>query len=518
MRLLRPFLFAASAALLSGFYYGAAHAHTHQPWRAVQEKINNTVVQVFPQVVEFDWLQPYQAAAQYESRGSGFFVTGDGDIITNAHVVKQAAAVWIQIPALGKRFFDATVISFCPEHDLALLRITDEARHAIVKQLKTVPFLSLGDSDSLHVADDVLALGYPLGQEKLKSSAGIYSGPHGYYIQTSAALNPGNSGGPLLNSQGEVIGINAAGVPEAQNVGYAIPVATLKLILPDMYRASFLRRPFMGAVTQNVTDCTAHYLNCPVLGCYVLEVASGSPLDKAGVRPNDMVYTVDGYVVDQYGQMNVPWSSEKITLLEYVSRLAIGQEVIITFYRNGKRLTTHLVLDQADVLPIRKMYPGYESIEYEVFAGMTVMPLTYDHIALLEDQAPGLAHYTELKNQYEPALIVTHIFPNSELNRSRTIACGCIVKEVNGDRVTTLSELRTAWKKSSETGFVVMRFIDTVTRSSDNVLVVLPLVPLLHEAQRLSGQYHYLLSPTIQALLERYDISEKECGNDSVGN
>ena len=97
---------------------------TKSMWRPVQEKIKDTVVQIFAQVAEFDWLQPYRTPHQYPARGSGFFINDQGEIITNAHVVDQALAVWIQIPSLGKRLIDVSVISVCPEseRDIALLK------------------------------------------------------------------------------------------------------------------------------------------------------------------------------------------------------------------------------------------------------------------------------------------------------------------------------------------------------------------------------------------------------------
>src|SRR5579871_5723526 len=94
-----------------------------QPWRPIQEEVHDTVVQIFSQVAEIDLLQPYKTPAQYGVRGSGFIINEQGDIITNAHVVEQAIAVWIQIPSLGKRLIDVTIIGICPERDLALLRM-----------------------------------------------------------------------------------------------------------------------------------------------------------------------------------------------------------------------------------------------------------------------------------------------------------------------------------------------------------------------------------------------------------
>ncbi len=480
-----------------------------QPWRPVQEQVRDTVVQIFSQIAEFDWLQPYRTPMQGAARGSGFLINDSGDIITNAHVVDQAVAVWIQIPSLGKQLIDASIISVCPERDLALLRVDQEQLVAVKKLLGRIPFLPLGDSDTVYRADEVLALGYPLGQESLKSTTGVVSGREAQMIQTSAPINPGNSGGPLLNTDGEVIGINSAGILEAQNIGYAIPVNNLKVVLHDLYKEPLLRKPFIGVLSQNVTPCTSGYLGNPGDGgCYVLDVVKNSPLEKAGVKAGDMIYEINGNRLDIYGEMTVPWSEDKISILDFISRLSIGQEVSLVIYRAGERKEMTVTYDQSAILPVRRIFPGYETIDYEVFAGMVIMQLSLNHVKIMAEQVAGLAKYQEPKNQEDPALIITHIFPSSQLNRARTVTPGVIIKEVNGEQVQTLEQLRAAWKKSLTTGYLTLKIVDTVTRASDNVLVVLPFEKVLQEELLLARHYHYPLSAIAKELLQVKDTEQ----------
>lgn len=161
-----------------------------QLWRPLQEKAKDTVVQIFSQIAAIDLLQPYKTPAQGTAYGSGFFINDKGDIITNAHVVDQAKAVWVQIPSLGKRIIDVDIIGINPDRDLALLRVIPQDLQVIKEILGEVHFLPLGDSDIIRRSDDVLALGYPLGQQSLKSTTGVISGHEHHYIQTSAAINP----------------------------------------------------------------------------------------------------------------------------------------------------------------------------------------------------------------------------------------------------------------------------------------------------------------------------------------
>lgn len=467
-------------------------------WRTIQETVQDTVVQVFAQISETDILQPYKTPHQYASCGSAFFINENGDLITNAHVVNQAVAVWIQIPSLGKRIIDVDVISVS-ERDLALLRVRPDDLELLKKQLGKIPCLSLGNSDVVHRADEVLALGYPLGQQSLKSTTGVISGHEQGMIQMSAPINPGSSGGPLLNTKGEVIGINTSGVTEAQNVGYIIPVNDLKIVLPDMYKIKLLRKPFLGVFFNNATEALTEFLGNPQPGgCYVVEVVKNSTLAKAGVERGDMMYEINGYRLDMYGEMNVPWREDKLSIIDYVSRLSVGQDINLVVYRKGKRMDFTVAFSQNELPAIRKMYPGYEDISYEVFAGMVIAPLTLNHIHALMSVAPGLSRYADMHVQ-EPMLVITHIFPNSQLYRTRTITVGSTLKEVNGVPVHTLDDLRVALKKESK--FLTIKASDNVLRATEHVFVALPYEQVLVEEHRLARDYKYPHTPFIKDLL-----------------
>lgn len=475
----------------------------NQVWRPIQDKVKDTVVQVFSQIAEFDMLQPFKSPAQYAANGSGFFINENGDLITNAHVIDQAKAIWIQIPSLGKRIIDVEVASVSPERDIALLRVKPEGLEIIKKTLGSIPYLPLGDSDIVRRSDEVLALGYPLGQQSLKSTTGVISGREQHLIQMSAALNPGNSGGPLLNNNGEVVGINSAIIAGAQNVGYIIPINDLKIVLPDLYKVKLLRKPFLGVLFNNATDSLTQYLGNPEPGgCYVVEVVQGSTLDKAGIKSGDMIYEINGHRMDIFGEMSVPWSEDKISIIDYVSRLSIGEDVHLVAYRNGERKDVTIKFSQSTLPAIRKVYPGFEPIDYEVFGGMVVMDLTLNHIHVLANSAPGLAKFAELKYQAKPALIITHIFPNSQLYRARTITIGATINEVNGMQVHTLEEFRKAIKKNAAQKFFTLRVSDNVARASDNVFVTLQFDKILEEEQQLAMDFKYPISKTTQELLK----------------
>lgn len=477
-------------------------------WCDIQTKVKDTVVQVFSQVAEFNWLEPYKTPNQYQSSGSGFFFTEDGDIITNAHVIDQARAVSIQVPSTGKRRYEVDIIGVSPERDLAWIRLKSEERDALVSLIGKIPTLPIGDSDNVHRADEIMALGYPLGQQSLKSTTGVVSGREHmggqHLIQISAPINPGSSGGPSIDMRGNVVGINSSGIfgGGVQNVGYVIPSNEVSLFLrqleqlPNLNEVKFLRKPFLGVLFNSGNDSLVRFLGNPEPGgLYVVETHKHGPLNKIGVTAGDMIYELDGHRIDTFGEMNVPWSEDKVLLTDYISRLMFGDDLHMVIYREGKKKEFLFKLTPCEPMAIRRMYPGYEKIDYEVIGGMVVMQLSLNHVQMLVNNVPELVQYMEFKNQVEPVLIVTHVLPDSEAARSRSIGTGILIGEVNGKSVKTLAEFREAVRKSLSTNFLTVKTVD-------NVLTVLPFDKIIMNERRLADTYYYPLSDFAKSLLK----------------
>jgi serine protease Do len=473
-----------------------------QLWRPVQDRVRDTVVQIFAQVYAIDMLEPYKTPSQGTACGSGFFINDQGYLLTNAHVVISAKNVWGQVSSLGKRIIDLEVVGISPERDLALLRVTQEGRELITKELGGIPYLPLGDSDLVRRSDDVLAIGYPLGQQACKSTTGVISGYEQHLIQSSAPINPGSSGGPLLNINGEVVGVNSSGVTEAQNIGYAIPINHAKTILNDLYEVKILRKPYLGVRFNNSTETLTRFLGNPLPGgCYVIEVLKGSSLEKAGVMKGDMIYEINGHSVDMYGDMSVPWSEDKISIIDYPLRLSIGDKINLTVYRKGEKKQVTTIFGLSELPAIRRVFPGYEELDYEAFAGMVVQELTVNHVRMLAEHAPGLIKYSELRYQTEPVLLISHVFPDSQLYRGRNVPLGTTLKEVNGIPVKTLKEYREALKKGATKEYLTLTAADNVTRAEENIFVVLSMQRIVDEEPRLARDYRYQVSETGQEVL-----------------
>ncbi len=488
--------------------------HTQQPWAAVQEKARDTVVQVISQTAEVNILQPFRTPQQRMSAGSAFFINEEGELITNAHVIDEAQAIWIKIPSLGKVIIDCEVVGKSPERDLALLRPTKEGLEVIKKSLRKIPFLPLGNSDEVHRVDEVLTLGYPLGQSSLKSTAGVVSGREHingqHSIQVDSPINPGSSGGPALNFAGEVIGISYSGIMSAQSVGYIIPINELKLVLNDLRSNRLLRKPFLGVIFNHGSADLAQYLGNPEpAGCYVVDVYQGSPLAKAGIKSGDMIYEINGYRIDEYGDLSVSWHEDKLSVIDYISRLRVGEPISMVFYRKGTKHTVKFNFDHTDLAPVKKIFPGEDVIDYEVFGGMLVQPLTLNHVMALVNNAPSLAKYIDFKNQMEPVLVVTHIVPNSQMQRLDLLREGAIIAEVNNKQVKTLVDFRAAVKEAVQSAHAGKTKSLISFKTSDGVFFVLNIEKIIRDEPKLASLYQYPVSPCMKNLLAMYDTPKK---------
>ena len=469
-------------------------------WLKIQRSLDNTVVQLLATKLEKNVLQPYKTPNASVGSGSGFIISEEGEIVTNAHVVNQST-VMVQMPAFGKHQFEVDLVGIMPEKDLALLKLRSEDLALIRKTLGKVSFLQLGDSDNILRSQEILALGYPLGQESLKSTTGVVSGRESGLIQMSAPINPGSSGGPSIDVHGNVIGINQSGVVEAQNVGYIIPINDLKTFLKDLREGGLVRKPYIGVYQSMATEDLVKALGNPEPGgTYVVDVLHDSPL-KGQLKSGDMIYELNGIPIDLYGEMVVPWSEDKVTTAEYISRMKVGQKVTMIAYRNGEKKKFTCTFDRKELSPIRQVFAGYEELPFEAFGGYVVMPLMLNHLPHLLKMAPGLAKYAEEKNQSKPVLVVTHVMPESPAHRARLRITGSILKKVNGKPVATLDDLREALAQSGD---------QITVQTTDKILVALSKEKVLKQERMLAQMFGYQVTPGMQQLLNgKHDVVSK---------
>ncbi len=238
--------------------------------------------------------------------GSGFIVSADGMIVTNKHVVSDAAATYTVYMTNGKKF-PATVLARDAILDVAIIKI----------QATGLPYLALGDSDALKLGQSVIAIGNALGQFQNSISLGIVSGLSrsivagqpgntealDHVIQTDAAINLGNSGGPLLDTNGRVVGIDTAIVQDSQSIGFALPINAIKTVIDSVRATGKIIRPYIGVRYEDIDADLAEKENLSVdHGILVspgdtskdVAVLPGSPAEKAGLKAGDVILSVDG--------------------------------------------------------------------------------------------------------------------------------------------------------------------------------------------------------------------------------
>lgn len=269
---------------------------------------------------------------QEEYIGSGFVLKKEGVIVTNKHVVSDASLKYIVVDSKGNKY-TVTNVYRDPLNDIAILKIAGVPPTGL-------PEIKLGNSSNVQVGQTAIAIGTALGEFRNTVTTGVVSGLsrgitagsvfEGFVerldnvIQTDAAINPGNSGGPLLNSSGEVIGMNTAIAQNGQNIGFAIPINTIKESLSNFDQTGQFNRPYLG-VAYAVVSQQAALLNDVPQGAYVQQVVAGSAAHKAGIKPGDIITKVDGIKI-----------TEENLLATSIAKKKVGNDITVTIYRNGK--------------------------------------------------------------------------------------------------------------------------------------------------------------------------------------
>lgn len=274
--------------------------------------------------------------------GSGFVIGADGYIVTNNHVIQEADEITVTFPDGEK--YDAVVVGRDEKTDLALLKVETE---------DDLPFVVFGDSEATRIGDWVVAIGNPFGLEGTVT-AGIISGrsrrisdrPYDDYIQTDASINKGNSGGPMFNMDGEVIGINTAifsPTGGSVGIGFAVPSNLARNVLEDLKEFGETRRGWLGVHIQTVTEEIAESLGLDSdHGALVSEVDAGGPAEEAGLQAEDVILKFDGREVD-----------EMSSLPRIVAETRVDKAVEVEIWRDGKSMTVTVViarLEEGEVL------------------------------------------------------------------------------------------------------------------------------------------------------------------------
>jgi serine protease Do len=353
------------------------------------------------------------------SLGSGFLIDDKGHVVTNNHVIENAQEINITIGDNEKKIYKATVIGKDKKTDLAVLKIDIKS---------SIPFVKFGDSDKIRVGEHVIAIGNAFGfggtvTSGIISAKGRYLGGQFYeeFIQTDASINKGNSGGPMFNMDGEVIGVNSAIVsPSGGNVGigFAIPSNTAKSIINKLLKDGKIERPWLGITFQPVTEDMAKGFNLDNSnGAIVSNIMKDSPAEKAGINIGDIIVKFNGKVLNNINLFP-----------RTVADSPLNTKIPVEVIRKGKTINLNVMLEIPKNDPFNK---DAEDIAVETtYHGIGVVNITKDirNSYAVNDDVNGV--------------LVTKVDKNCDAYR-KGLKIGDVISSINQDEVTSAKQFRT---------------------------------------------------------------------------
>jgi len=462
---------------------------------SLAKKFSKGVVQIMVVKAKHQWLSPHKPPSTEEVSGSGWFVenqhlgdelakTNDLHIVTNAHVAMDAVRLTIRLPETGLLPIHCEVVGLSPpdEHDLALLRVKDvkELDAALERKLGKeraklgMVKIPLGNSDNIQAGEKLMALGYPEGLPGVKSTLGVMSGyqemSRKLYMQMTTPINPGNSGGPLLSSTGEVIGVNTAGIEGSENIGFSIPSAVLKAVLPVLASHRVYVRPMFGIVLNPLGDKVNELFNMPkgTRGQYVAKVYKGAIADKSGMKAGDILYEIDGMPVSRRGQMFLKAINAFVTLDGYLGRVPLGHKVDIKVWRENKSHTLQMNYEESKALAIPTIHEAAlndeVSRDYQIRGGLVFTPLTQNYVQQMTTPvtygsggavvpAPNLMKYGKYPDDRKTSkVVIADVISSSLAEATKVFDSAMVVSKVNDLPVSNMEELCSALEKPKKNG------------------------------------------------------------------
>ncbi len=371
-----------------------------------------------------DFLDPgFEHRYKRTSLGSGVIIDGKrGFILTNEHVIKKTGT--INVVLKDGREFSAQIVGADPDSDLAVLRIASKSQ---------LPGIEMGDSDNIMIGETVFAIGNPFGFSNTVTTGVISATNRSFrvndtvyhdFIQTDASINPGNSGGPLLNINGELIGINTAIYAKAQGIGFAIPINKAKRIVSDLIKYGEVVHAWIGITVQKIDERLSQYLNLSDnIGVLVKKVENNSPAYKAGIGNGDIILSI--------GTTKIYSEKDYQTIMRDFSE---GETIDIKILRNGKE----------------KRF----AVKATVFPKELAMDLAYNLLGIAVENLSIKNRY-RYKTDAREGVVISDLYPQSYLARIGAIP-GDIIRQMNDITINNIKDFDKAIIKYRQKSSVVI--------------------------------------------------------------
>lgn len=486
-------------------------------WSKIQKEYRNSVFQIITSSAEYSVLRPYLTPNESAMSGSGFLIDVErGLVISNAHVVENAISIVGRCPLLFGRDITLRLISICREKDLSLLQIIGDDLSLIKSKGKLKSFI-LGDSFKLTEMTEVVSIGYPLGQDGIKFTQGVISGfQHSIdevddvlnrledtstFIQITCPINRGNSGGPLVDVNGKVVGVCAAGVLESQNVGYAIPSNTVAALITEMIKPvdKWDKSPTLFEITEmglsvltpiggeeicytsgeciktpniikppklNIKWCSTskdllhHFFSqSDIEGVLITkvypdsvffeELRKGDLLCKMCVKFDNGKKFICG-MIDSYGTSSVDGIDRRLTIKDFldVCQINFDMEISVLRKKESGEVECHTFIKKWE----KNVFEGccyeleylhFSPIDYEILGGICFSNLSLK----AAEEVPSLRRFLHNEGRYSSRVFINQIFSGSEISSVGCFKEGSVLISVNDIEVLTLTDLRRECEK-----------------------------------------------------------------------
>lgn len=418
------------------------------------EKAISSVVQIYVEGLlvnePYDFLNPNNIKIEHWSASGCMIRIADqeGYILTNAHVVKNGFKYKIRTLLTSEERFEVKLLGFIDsyEPDLALLKLTDNELMIMKDIIQDIPFLELASDDEIYRDLNIKAIGYPLGMNEPNITSGkvtnfIYGNEDECErIVTDAAINKGNSGGPSINEDGRIIGLNTSIALDANDIGYITPVSFIRIVLHNLTNGKETALTSLGASIQKNSKHNAAYLNAPNTdGVIISSLVQDSLLEKAGGRPRDILCRINEHEFDSHGIVKNKRGLRHKNIYDIVRLIPLHENVLLELNRNGKKIICE-TLAQSTPEQNLKTSSNFLRRQFISYKGIIFQEINLYILQLLIDFSPNrLKNFLEILSKDKKRIIITFINFNSA-GEEIDLSIGDVVSKVNGVDVFDLRE------------------------------------------------------------------------------